>query len=142
MRRRATSGGKCRRMPFASALLPDHLPSLRLSLVPTPLQLEPAILPSLLPDTRLPDLWCKRDDLTGLVTTETRFINWNFSSAQTKRKAVTLITWRRAEQPTVRPPLLWPRKWDTIAAFAAPMIRSRPDGNLLLDRCSAQTFVT
>ena len=124
-------------MPFASALLPDHLPSLRLSLVPTPLQLEPAILPSLLSDTRLPDLWCKRDDLTGLVTTGNKVRKLELLVAQAKAEGCdTLITCGGVQSNHCR----------ATAAVAAQMgMRSllflRTDdpvktltGNLLLDR--------
>lgn len=124
-------------MSFATDLLPDHLETLRLALVPTPLQPEPTLLSSLLSSKTGPELWCKRDDLTGLVTTGNKVRKLELLVAQARGEgADTLITCGGVQSNHCR----------ATAAVAAQLgMRSllflRTDdppttlsGNLLLDR--------
>ncbi len=80
-------------MSFAQDLLPIHLPRLELASLPTPLQAHTTLLAALLPGQTPPELWIKRDDLTGLLTTgnKVRKLELLVGEARTQG-ADTLIT--------------------------------------------------
>jgi len=115
----------------------NDLPRLRLAHVPTPLEPQPQLLTALLGNGAWPELWVKRDDLTGLSVTgnKVRKLELLVADAQ-KRGADTLITCGGVQSNHCR----------ATAAVAAQLglrsilfLRSEgppppPSGNLLLDR--------
>lgn len=125
----------------------NDLPRIRLAQAPTPLEPQPQLLHALLGDGAWPELWVKRDDLTGVSVTGNKVRKLELLVAEAKRLgADTLITCGGVQSNHCR----------ATAAVAAQLgLRSllflrnegtppSPSGNLLLDRLlGAETrFIT
>lgn len=104
---------------------------------PTPLEPQPMLLPSLLGPGAWPNLWCKRDDLTGVSLTGNKVRKLEFLVAQAKQQgADTLLTCGGIQSNHCRA---------TAAVAAQQGLQSQlflrhegpvpaPTGNLLIDR--------
>lgn len=104
---------------------------------PTPLEPQPMLLPSLLGPGPWPNLWCKRDDLTGVSLTGNKVRKLEFLVAQAKQQgADTLLTCGGIQSNHCRA---------TAAVAAQQGLQSQlflrhegpvpaPTGNLLIDR--------
>jgi D-cysteine desulfhydrase len=127
------------------------LPRLSLAHVPTPLWRTERLLPGLLdlPAERLPELWVKRDDLTGAALSGNKVRKLEFLLAEAKAQgADTVITCGGAQSNHCRATALAAAHLGLSSIlYLRTADPSRPppvDGNILLDRmCGAQVrFIT